>query len=128
MNVEWWTKWLYENYPLLDRIARVGEKTLPDCELIAEIEPGLAIAVIDRSRPHFHLHSSETYTVLEGKLGLSVGGKVVVLEAEGTTRGGSFVIPPLMVHSAVTMSGRGPAVVEVRSDPPWDRLDHFEVY
>jgi len=33
-------------------------------EVVAEVSEGFAVAVIDRSQPHFHLRMRETYRVL----------------------------------------------------------------
>lgn len=122
MNVLWWEKWLNEQYPDLKRIVRSGVRELAVNELVAELGDGVAVAVIDRSRPHFHLRAQETYELIEGRLGLVVAGKVVVLDAPLR----SAVVEPGVVHNAITLN-RGPAVVEVVSSPPWTASDHFEV-
>lgn len=132
MNVEWWEKWLNEQYPDLKQVVRAGGRAFPSDELVAELGDGRAVAVIDRSRPHFHLRAEETYRIIKGRLGVVVHGKVWVL-SEKTQPGylaappmRECVVHPLVVHSAITLD-RGPAVVEVVSSPPWAPTDHFEV-
>ena len=86
---------------------------------IAEIEPGKAVAVIERSEPHFHLFTRETYKVLRGTLFLASGGVGRVLG-----RGESFTIECGNIHHA---NAREVAWVEVVSVPPWSPDDHFLV-
>lgn len=43
-------------------------------EMVAEITGEFAIAVIDRSQPHFHAKMTEEYRVLRGTLNVVVGG------------------------------------------------------
>src|SRR5690242_8858226 len=42
-------------------------------EMVAEIEPGRAVAVIERSLPHFHRKMIEVYRVLRGTLYVACG-------------------------------------------------------
>lgn len=86
-------------------------------ELVAEIHPEYAVAVIERSQAHFHVKTTETYRVLRGRLYVYSGGIGQVLD-----EGDSFVIQPGNVHYA--RGARGLAWVEVLSDPPWSIEDH----
>jgi mannose-6-phosphate isomerase-like protein (cupin superfamily) len=123
MDVLYWEKWLKESYPSLKRIVRKGLKEVSVDELVAELKDGMAIAVIDRSRPHFHLRTGETYGIIRGRLGLVMAGKVAVLDGNPIH---SADVPPGVVHQAMSLN-REPAVVQVLSDPAWTKEDHFEV-
>lgn len=94
-------------------------------EIICEIEPtskhpefSKAIAVIDQSIPHRHLKTQEDYTVLKGKLTLTVDDKEYNLP-----QGQSFVVQLGQIHSA-----KGEETwVEVVSTPGWTSEDHIIV-
>jgi mannose-6-phosphate isomerase-like protein (cupin superfamily) len=87
-------------------------------ELVAEISDGFAVAVIERSLPHFHLKMTEVYRVLRGSLCVACGGKGHLLREHET-----ITIEPGQIHSA---RGVGePAWIEVESVPPWSPDDHF---
>lgn len=94
-------------------------------EIICETEPtsdhpeyDKAIAVIDKSIPHFHLKSREEYTILKGKLTIIVDGKEYHLP-----EGQSFVIEPGQHHSA-----KGDETwVECLSIPGWTPEDHIVI-
>ena len=87
-------------------------------EIVAEISDNFAVAVIDRSQPHFHLTMRETYRVLRGTLYVAYAGVGHVLD-EGET----FTIDPGGIHYA-RAAGK-PAWIEVTSEPPWSPEDHF---
>lgn len=87
-------------------------------EIIAEISPGYAVAVIERSLPHFHCNMTENYCVLRGTLYVACGGQGFLLR-EGET----ITIEPGKIHFARAASE--PAWIEVKSDPPWSADDHF---
>ena len=87
-------------------------------EMIAEISAGLAVAVIERSLPHFHLKMREIYRVLRGTLHVACGGRGFVLH-EGET----ITIEPGQIHFARAVAE--PAWIEVESEPPWSADDHF---
>jgi hypothetical protein len=117
-----WRGWLEKRYPGAN-IVDNGQ------EMIAEVEPGLAIAVITRSIPHFHLKTTETYRIIEGALAVIVAGRVHLLEGPEGEAGMAMTaldIYPRVVHHAVSVTGIE-SVVEVRSNPPWSPDDHFEV-
>src|SRR5437762_14105988 len=86
-------------------------------EVIAEIAPGRAVAVIERSLPHFHRKMTEIYRGLKGTLYVAQGGRGYVLAP-----GESLTIEPGNVHFA--RSAREPAWVEVLSNPAWTPEDH----
>jgi mannose-6-phosphate isomerase-like protein (cupin superfamily) len=93
-------------------------KVAPDrAEIVAEIEPKRAVAVIERSQPHFHREMTEVYRILRGTLYVACGGEGHVL-----TRGQSLTIEPRKVHHA--RSADGFAWLEVLSEPAWTSEDH----
>ncbi|MBZ5687375.1 MAG: cupin domain-containing protein [Acidobacteriia bacterium] len=87
-------------------------------EMVAEISNGFAVAVIERSLPHFHLKTREVYRVLRGTLYVASGGEGHVLR-----KGDSFTIEVGQIHCA--RGAEEPAWVEVESTPPWSVDDHF---
>src|SRR5688572_1298227 len=87
-------------------------------EMVAEISDTFAVAVIERSLPHFHRQTREVYRVLRGSLCVACGGQGHVVEI-----GETIVIDPGQIHSA-RATGE-PAWIEVESAPPWSPTDHF---
>lgn len=100
-------------------------RTYPGCpikvaedrrELVAEVSGVFAVAVIERSEPHFHAVTREVYRVIRGTLNVACGGEGHVLH-----EGESLAIEPGQIHHA---RGVGePAWVEVKSNPPWTLED-----
>jgi mannose-6-phosphate isomerase-like protein (cupin superfamily) len=64
-------------------------------EMVAEIRPEFAVAVIERSLPHFHLKTREVYRVLRGGLCVARAGQGHVLQ-----KGETIAIEPGQIHSA----------------------------
>jgi mannose-6-phosphate isomerase-like protein (cupin superfamily) len=94
-------------------------KVAPDrAEMVAEIEPRRAVAVIERSQPHFHRKMTEVYRVLRGTLYVACGG-----EGHALGPGQSLTIEPGKVHYA--RGADGVAWLEVLSEPAWTAEDHF---
>src|SRR6266550_5307629 len=87
-------------------------------EMVAEISDGFAVAVIERSLPHFHRKTREVYRVLRGTLAVGCAGLGHVLE-----RGETIAIELGQIHSA-SAAGE-PAWIEVESLPAWSVSDHF---
>lgn len=94
-------------------------------EIICEVDPtsdneekSLAIAIIDRSAPHYHKKATEQYTVLQGELSLFVDG-----ERHDLQEGDTFSIHPGQIHYAI---GNG-TWVECHSEPGWIPEDHLRV-
>lgn len=87
-------------------------------EMLAEIRDGFAVAVIERSQPHFHLQMTEVYRVLRGTLYVACGGRGHVIR-----KGDEITIEPGQIHFARCASE--PAWIEVESSPPWSADDHF---
>ncbi len=118
MNVTKVIEELKEKYPNKNIVQNSGE-------IICEIEPtsdhpqyNKAIAVIDQSVQHRHLKAQEDYTVIKGKLTLTVDG-----EEYNLPEGQSFVIQPGQIHSA-----KGDETwVEVLSVLGWTPEDHIIV-
>ena len=87
-------------------------------EIVAEIEPKRAVAVVERSLPHFHARTTEVYRVLRGTLYVASGSQGHVLGP-----GQSLTITPGNIHFA---RGAGePAWIEVLSEPAWTAEDHL---
>ena len=104
---------LLRNYP--------GAKIIvaPDrAEIVAEVAPKRAVAVIERSPPHFHRRTTEVYNVLRGTLYVACGGEGYLL---GT--GDSVTIQPGKIHYARGASS--PCWVEVLSEPAWTVEDYL---
>ena len=106
-------KELIESYPG-SRVKIAGDNG----EMVAEISPEFAVAVIGRSQPHFHLKTREVYTVLRGALHVACGGQGYVLR-----KGESITIDPGQIHFARATDD--PAWIEVKSAPPWSPDDYF---
>ena len=93
-------------------------KVAPDrAEIVAEIEPKRAVAVIERSQPHSHREMTEVYRILRGTLYVACGGDGHVLGP-----GQSLTIEPGKVHYA--RGAGGVAWLEVLSEPAWTAADH----
>ncbi len=97
-------------------------------EIICEVEPtsehpdySMAIAVIEKSEPHYHKLSTETYTVLSGSLVLKLAHRDVVLRDVVLHPGMDHTIPPDTVHSAEADG----AWVRVTSRPGWTSEDYI---
>ena len=91
-------------------------------EIIVELEEredfSRAVAVIERSEPHFHRQMTEEYTIMEGTLQLHVDDREIRLE-----KGQKYTILPGVVHWA---EGE-PAWVQVDCYPAWSADDHILV-
>lgn len=94
-------------------------------EIIVEIEPtkdhpekSLALAIVGRSKPHYHKISTEIYEVLKGELTLHVDGKEYVLKP-----GEKMTILPAQVHSAEGEE----AWFLTHSTPGWTIEDHIRI-
>lgn len=94
-------------------------------EILCEVEPGLdhpeyslAIAVIDKSKPHYHKHLTEEYRVIKGKLTLHIEGKTVILKP-----GNRYKILPNQTHWAEGNE----TWIECHSIPGWTVEDHILV-
>jgi mannose-6-phosphate isomerase-like protein (cupin superfamily) len=93
-------------------------KVAPDqAEIVAEIEPKRAVAVIQLSQPHFHREMTEVYRILRGTLYVVCGGVGHVLGV-----GQSLTIEPGKVHYA--RGAGGFAWLEVLSEPAWTSEDY----
>jgi mannose-6-phosphate isomerase-like protein (cupin superfamily) len=109
-------KELEEKYPGKKILAGEGEIV---CEIDPAINPGdrgIAVAVIDRSIPHYHKKTVETYRVIKGGLTVFKNGKAYELRP-----GDELTVNPGEIHYAVGDE----AWVEVVSVPGWLVTDHF---
>lgn len=96
-------------------------------EIICEIDPtsehpeySKAIAVILKSKPHYHRTSTETYEIVKGKLTVVKNGETFSLKI-----GDKLMINPAEVHYA--FAGKVPAWVNVTSRPGWTPKDYYLV-
>lgn len=91
-------------------------------EIICEVEPSkdssIAIAVVDKIRPHYHKILTERYEVLRGVLRHHMGDKVTTLQ-----KGDEIEILPGTVHWA---EGKE-TWFKVYSTPGWTPEDHILV-
>ena len=94
-------------------------------EILCEIESttsqsnkSVAIAVIDKTLPHFHDVTTEEYEVIKGVLELSVAGKKYVLNA-----GQKMTILPGQIHEAMGNE----TWIKLTSKPGWGKKDHHLV-
>ena len=78
--------------------------------MVVEITGERAIAIIERSEPHFHKEITETYRVLRGTLLVALAGEGFVLKV-----GDSITITPGQIHHAKAIGD--PAWIEVLCDP-----------
>ena len=119
MNVKKIIKELKTKYP--------GKNIVYDpanpCEIIVEIEPAkdhpersLALAVVGKSKPHYHKTTTETYEVVKGELLLTVKGKKHILKT-----GEKMTIKPKSIHSA---EGKETWFL-IHSTPGWTVEDHI---
>lgn len=87
-------------------------------EIIAEISPGRAVAVIEHSQQNFHRNLRDTYRVLRRTLYVACGERGHVLQEDE-----SLTIEPGLIHYAIA-AGK-PVWIEVESEPPWSADDDF---
>lgn len=80
-----------------------------------------AIAIINRSKPHFHLYTAERYKIISGELIVIICGHANVL-SPGFTE--TVLISPCNTHHAITLLAR-PAIIEVLASPRWNEEDYF---
>lgn len=111
---------LKEKYPGKNIIALPENKPT---EILCEVDPtsehpeySNAVAIIDKSKPHTHHKTAETYKVIKGKLILHVGEKSKELNV-----GDTHTIKPGNVHWAEGNE----TWVECYSEPGWTFEDHI---
>jgi len=92
-------------------------------EILCEIDPAtnhpeksIAIAVIDKSEPHYHKKTTEIYKVIKGNLSMVIDGQKNKLE-----EGDSLIIKPRDIHYAIGDE----TWIEVYSEPGWSPEDHI---
>ena len=117
MEVEKIVQELEKKYPGKNIVLNTPDETT---EIVCEVDPskdkGLAIAVIDYIRPHYHRKAKETYKLLKGDLELFLSGEKRLIK-EGET----IEIFPKQVHW-----GFGDETwIEVVSKPGWTPEDHI---
>lgn len=94
-------------------------------EILCEVESSsehpdysIAVAVIEKSKPHYHKKTTEIYEAIKGKLILNIDGKEIILKS-----GQSLIINPSQVHFALGKD----TWVKVTSRPGWKIEDHWEI-
>ena len=119
MNTEKVIKELSQKYPG-KKIIKLPEDN--PTEIICEINPatdqGVAIAIIDKSEPHYHKKTTEIYKIIKGRLVVFINNQEHELE-EGDT----LTVEPDELHYAVGNE----TWVEVYSEPGWTQEDHILV-
>jgi len=120
MNVRKVTEELKRKYPGNGII--MNDKDNPT-EILCEVDPSsdhpdysLAVAVIDKSQPHAHKRSKETYKVIRGNLVLCIDGKKYKLNEDE-----EMIIEPGKTHWAEGNE----TWVECYSEPGWTFEDHI---
>ncbi len=113
MNVERIIRELSEKYPRKKIIKNREENPT---EIICEVEPGLAVAVIDKSITHYHKKTTEIYEKIKGELTVYKNGKQYKLG-----EGDKITIEPEEVHYAVGNE----TWVKALSELPWTPEDHI---
>ena len=94
-------------------------KVAPDQrEMLAEVTGESAIAIIERSEPHFHREITETYRVLRATLLVACTGEGFVLQV-----GDSITINSSQIHHAKALGD--PAWIEVLCEPAWRAIRHI---
>jgi len=106
-------KELSQKYPGRKIIKNNKENTT---EIICEIEPGFAIAVIDKSEPHFHKKTTEVYEVIKGEISIYKDKRGYKLK-----KGRKLTIKPKEIHYAIGNE----TWVKVYSEPAWTPKDHI---
>lgn len=92
-------------------------------EVVVEVDgcedESTAIALVERSEPHFHIRTEERYVVVSGRLHVHV-------EDQSFTLGPGKVITilPGFVHWAESAE-ETPARIRVIASPPWTPEDHI---
>lgn len=122
MNVTKIIKELENKYPGKP-IFKNNEKN--PTEILCEVEPtsdhsdySLAIAVIDKSNPHFHNFLTERYKVIRGDLTLHIEGNKIVLKD-----GDEYTIEPKKIHWAEGNE----TWIKCHAKPGWTPEDHHLV-
>jgi quercetin dioxygenase-like cupin family protein len=82
---------------------------------------GIAVADIEQSEPHFHKVTTETYTVVQGHLEVSLDGEQHLLHP-----GDVIKILPDVTHSARSLD-ETPARITVTTIPEWTQEDYYPV-
>lgn len=120
MDVDSVIKQLQSEYPGKPIICLPAENpTEVICEFDSREEHpdfSFAMAVIDRSLPHYHRRTTEIYRVLKGELKLHVDGEEYIMY-----EGQDWTIVPGQVHWAEGSE----TWVEVYSSPGYDPSDHY---
>lgn len=120
MNTEKVIKGLSQKYPD-KKIIKLPEDN--PTEIICEVYPatnhpkkGIAIAIIDKSEPHYHKKTVETYKITKGELTVFISDKEYKLK-----EGDSLTVNPGKIHYATGNE----TWVEVYSEPGWTQEDHI---
>ncbi len=113
--------------PIIDPRLYQNRKDFP-AEVVYEITTkknglpfGIAVADIQQSQPHFHKHTIETYTVVQGDIEVTLGTEQRILHV-----GDAIQILPGVIHSARSL-GETPARITVTTIPEFSPDDYLPV-
>ncbi len=113
--------------PTIDPCLYQNRKDFP-AEVVYEITTkknglpfGIAVADIQQSQPHFHKHTIETYTLVQGDIEVILGTERRKLHV-----GEVLQIPPGKIHSARSL-GETPARITVTTIPEFSPDDYYPV-
>ena len=120
MNTKKIIQKLQQKYP--NKTIITNDKTHPT-EILCETDPpsehseySIAISVIDKSKPHKHNITTETYKIINGTLSLHVGEKAIMMNT-----GDKYVVSPGTIHWA---EGKE-TWIECQATPAWTLKDHI---
>jgi quercetin dioxygenase-like cupin family protein len=120
MNVQGIVAQLKQKYPRKEALVEQADDI---CEIVVELEPtkdhpekSVALAIVGKSKPHYHKVSTEIYEVIEGILVITVDGNKYTLQA-----GEKMTILPNQIHSAEGDE----AWFLTYSTPGWTVKDHI---
>ncbi|MDP2864166.1 MAG: cupin domain-containing protein [bacterium] len=122
MNTEKVIRELFQKYPG-KKIIKLPEDN--PAEIICEIDPaidhpekGIAIAIIDKSEPHYHKKITERYKITKGELTVFINN-----QGHKFKEGDSLTVKPGEIHYAVGNE----TWAEVNSEPRWTQEEHILV-
>ncbi len=120
MNIEEVINELSKKYPD-KKIIKLPEDN--PTEILCEIDPvanhpekSVAIAIIDRSEPHYHKKAVETYKIIKGELTIFINNQEHKLK-----EGDRLTVKPGEIHHAIGDE----TWVEVYSELGWTQEDHI---
>lgn len=114
MNTKKIAEELHQKYPGKNVVINNAYEVI--CEVQPSAEEGIAVAVIQKSLPHYHKVITETYEVIKGELTLFCNDKKHILK-----EGEKFTVKPGQIHYAEGNE----TWIKCYSKPGWTPKDHF---